>query len=210
MSRLVLLVTTLVALGLTACSGTGGDRGDADAASDFRGQMMPEPVAKPEFTLTSTDGEAFDFRKETDGYLTLLFFGYTYCPDICPVHMANLGAVIKELPPSLSQRIKVVFVTTDHARDTPQRLRSWLDNFGTDFIGVAGPLDYVNQIQAALYLPPAQLGEADSTGNYLVGHAASVIAFTPDNLNRLRYPFGIRQADWAHDIPKLLEQEWPR
>lgn len=201
-SRTVLLAV----LGASAACMPSADR-DAGGADALRGLMLTEPFAKPDFTLTDTDGEDFAFARETSGFLTLVFFGYTYCPDICPVHMASLGAVIGQLPLSTARRIKVVFVTTDPQRDTPERLRTWLDNFDRDFIGLTGDRELVNQIQASMRLPPSQMGEPDSTGFYFVGHSAFVVAFTPDNLARALYPSGIRQADWAHDIPSLLEFE---
>jgi protein SCO1/2 len=178
----------------------------AGSPSDLRGRVLAQPLAKPEVVFTDTDGRAFDLRAETDGFLTLLFFGYTYCPDVCPVHMANITAVLKGLPPSVTTRTKVLFVTTDPARDTPERLRTWLAGFDPAFIGLFGDTATVNRTQAALMLPPAQIGVPDSTGSYEVGHAAAVVAFTPDGWARAMYPFGIRQADWAHDIPKLLDQ----
>ena len=191
------------------CGGSGERVDLAGGADGYRGFMLEEPRPKPDFTLTDTEGRAFAFREQTDGYLALVFFGYTYCPDICPLHMANLGAVMTQFPPSVSGRIKVVFVSTDPARDTPERVRKWLDNFHRDFIGLTGTLDRVNEIQVSMGLQPSQLGTPDSvSGAYLVGHAAFVVAFTPDNLERAFYPFGIRQADWAHDLPKLLGEEW--
>src|SRR5688500_19129520 len=97
------------------------------AAASFRGMMLTPPRGKPDFTFTSTTGAPYQFRKETDGRVTLLFFGYTYCPDVCPMHMANISAVLKKLDYADRQRVRVVFVTTDPDRDTPQRLRSWRD-----------------------------------------------------------------------------------
>jgi len=170
--------------------------------------VLPAALPKPELVLTDTRGMAFDLRRETSGYLTLVFFGYTSCPDVCPIHMANLGAVLRDLRPSVRERIKVVFVTTDPARDTPERLRTWLDNFDRTFIGLTGDSATINAAQRALYLPLPQIGPADSAGSYEVGHAAAVVAFTPDDSARVMYPFGIRQADWANDLPKLLEIRW--
>ncbi len=201
-SLTVLLAVTVAS---AACKPS-ADR-DVGGADALRGLTLTEPFAKPDFTLTDTEGKDFAFAAETDGFLTLVFFGYTYCPDICPVHMASLGAVIGQMPPSTARRIKVVFVTTDPQRDTPERLRTWLDNFNRDFIGLTGDRGRVNEVQVSMRLPPSQMGEPDSTGFYLVGHAAFVVAFTPDNLARAFYPSGIRQADWAHDIPLLLEFE---
>ena len=171
---------------------------------DLRGAALPTALAKPAFTFTATDGSAYDFRARTRGKLALVFFGYTHCPDVCPVTMANLGAVVQNLLPSEQEKITVVFVTTDPARDSLTRLRSWLANFDPDFVGLRAPLDSVNAVQAALHLPPTMVGEPDSTGAYEVGHSAVVVAFTPDDSARFVYPFGIRQADWAHDLPKLL------
>lgn len=196
-------------MALWAC-GAGGSAGDGQAAEapGLRGRVLAEPLPMPDVVLVDTEGRPYDLRRETANRLTLLFFGYTYCPDVCPVHMANIAAVVRDLPPSTRSRLAVLFVTTDPARDTPRRLRAWLDNFDPAFVGLTGDSASVAAAQAALLLPPPQLGPADSTGNYFVGHAAAVVAFTPDGWARAMYPFGIRQADWAHDIPRLLEGQW--
>jgi protein SCO1/2 len=165
-------------------------------------ELMP-PRPKPEFVLTATNGRPFDFRRETDGYLTLLFFGYTHCPDVCPVHMSNLAAVLKRLPLDAGRAVRVVFVTTDPARDTPARLREWLDAFDPSFIGLTGTPAEVEGAQRAAGVRSAE-PETRAGPNYTVAHAAQVIAYTPDDLERVMYPFGTRQADWAHDIPLLV------
>ncbi len=171
----------------------------------YAGAELPAPRPKPEFVLTSMRGGAWDFRRETDGYLTLLFFGYTYCPDVCPVHMANLAAVLARLSPEVTNRVKVVFVTTDPARDTPERLRSWLGGFSSSFIGLTGTVEEVTKAQIAAGILPAIPDTAGSAGgSYGVGHAAQVLAYTPDNLERVEYPSGTRQQDWAEDIPRLV------
>jgi protein SCO1/2 len=204
---------TALVVALVALAGCGGvdaaNRAAADeSAPELRGRMLAEPIAKPDFTLTDTDGRAFDFRRETEGRLTLLFFGYTNCPDVCPVHMQNLGAVLAPYPYEMRQRIRVVFVTTDPERDTPERLRAWLDAIDPSFIGLSGPVDDVNRIQALVNLPAAVRDVEREDGAYLVGHAAQVLAFTPDGFGRVAYPFGTRQEDWVRDLPRLLEQDW--
>jgi protein SCO1/2 len=192
----------LLCLILSACS---GPRGRDAEPSSWRGATRTRVLPKPAVTLTATDGQPYDLRDRTAGKVTLLFFGYTYCPDICPLHMANIAAVLREMRPSERQRVAVVFVTTDPARDSLPRLRSWLDHFDPSFVGLRGDLDVVNEAQRQLYLPPAMLGAPDSTGAYDVGHSAVVVAFTPDDSARIVYPFGIRQADWAHDLPRLID-----
>lgn len=173
----------------------------------YSGMVITPPRGKPDFTFTSTTGAPYQFRKETDGRVTLLFFGYTYCPDVCPMHMANISAVLKKLDYADRQRVRVVFVTTDPERDTPQRLRSWLDQIDTSIVGVAGPMEQINALQQSLGLGAAKPEAAppgSPAGAYGVAHAAVVLAFTPDDSLRVLYPFGVRQQDWAKDIPLLL------
>src|SRR5260370_33924415 len=100
----------------------------------YRGGLVTPPLSKPGFVLTDTSGAAFDFRQRTDGYVTLLFFGYTNCPDQCPMHMANLGAALKKLPAGTEDQVRLVFVTTDPSRDTPSAVLRWLDLFDRRFI----------------------------------------------------------------------------
>ncbi len=166
--------------------------------------MLEEPLTAPDFTLPDTDGSDFHFRAEAAGFLTFLFFGYTNCPDICPVHMANLAAVLDDLLYEERRRVKVVFVTTDPARDKPEVVRRWLDRFDRTFVGLGGDLDVINEIQAAYRLPPAG-GHDPEGGDYLVGHAAQMMAVSPDGSIRVAYPAGTRQADLAHDLRLLLE-----
>ena len=189
-----------------ACAPGGGSNAEA---GDYEGEPLPLPVQRPDFTLTDTEGRPYSFLEETRGRVVLLFFGYTWCPDVCPIHMANLGQVMKTVPAEDRHRVEVVFVSTDPARDTPERIREWLDVFDPSFVGLHGTLDEVNRIQNQVGLPASVLAEPDENGEYLVGHAASVLAFSADGPARLRYPFGTRQSAWAHDLPKLIEESDP-
>src|SRR5215468_5046226 len=89
----------------------------------YRGGLVTPPLPKPRFVLTDTSGSPYDFWNRTQGSITLLFFGYTYCPDQCPMHMANIGAALRKLPAGIADQVKLVFVTTDPVRDTPSKLR---------------------------------------------------------------------------------------
>src|SRR5262252_8565325 len=101
----------------------------------YRGGLVSPPLPKPRFVLTDTSGAAYDFWAKTQGSITLLFFGYTNCPDQCPMHMMNIGSALKRLPPGLADQVKLVFVTTDPQRDTPAEMRRWLDNFDKHAVG---------------------------------------------------------------------------
>lgn len=194
----------------------GCDRGREPApdpnTDPYKGLELMQAMGKPEFTLTDLDGRDFDFRKETDGHLTLLFFGYTNCPDVCPLHMANIGAVLRQQPPEVANRVKVVFVTTDPERDSIPLLKEWLGRFSPQIIGLTGTSAEVSAAQQAARQLPAYRDTVNLlvNGGYSVGHAAQVIAFTPDDSLRVVYPFGIRQEDWAYDIPKLVRIGMPR
>lgn len=182
----------------------GGCRG-GEAARSFRGVALSAPTPKPSFTLNDVNGRPFDFVAETRDKVALIFFGYTHCPDICPLHMANIAAVLRQMPHEERQRIVTVFVTTDPERDTPERLRSWLANFDPSFVGLTGTPDELARAQELFNLRPAfreYVPGADSA-NYFVAHGAQVYAFARDGNGYLVYPFGIRQDDWANDLPKL-------
>ncbi len=171
----------------------------------YAGVELDRPRPKPGFVLRDTAGEPFDFRARTEGRLTLLFFGYTNCPDVCPVHMSNLAAVLQRLPAEISRQVAVVFVTTDPVRDTPERLAEWLGRIDPGFIALTGSPEAIRGAQEAAGVAPAVPDTASAPGGgYAVGHAAQVLAYTPDGLGRFVYPAGTRQKDWAHDIPLLV------
>jgi protein SCO1 len=175
----------------------------------YRGGIVTPPLPKPEFVLTDTSGSPFDFWKRTQGSVTLLFFGYTNCPDQCPMHMANIGVALKKLPPGMADHVKLVFVTTDPARDTPEQLRRWLDNFDKHFVGLTGTEADLVAVQKAAGVPTAYKTGL-SNDNYGVAHANFVVAYTRDNLAHVIYPGGVSKDDWVHDLPLLIQATWSR
>lgn len=172
----------------------------------YRGGLVNPPLPKPSFTLTDTSGAPFDFSTKTQGFVTLLFFGYTHCPDMCPTQMAMIGNALRKLPAEVTDQFKVVFVTTDPARDDSKVLRSWLDNFDKRFIGLTGTDAAIRAAQIASNLPPAEKSAVRPDGNYDVGHAAFVLAYTKDNLAHVIYPVGVKLEDLTHDLPLLIKE----
>ncbi len=171
----------------------------------YRGGLVSPPLPKPEFVLTDTSGALFDFWNRTHGSVTLLFFGYTNCPDQCPLHMASIGQALKKLPADVADHVKLVFVTTDPGRDTAAALRRWLDHFDTRFVGLRGSETELAAVQKAAGVPLAC--RSDSGGaNYSVAHANFVVAYTRDDLAHVIYPGGISVNDWLHDLPLLLKE----
>jgi len=173
----------------------------------YRGGMVTPPLPKPKFTLTDTSNAPYELWLKTDGYITLLFFGYTHCPDECPLHMRNIASALQKVPTGLADQIKVVFVTTDPARDGAKVLRSWLDNFDRRFIGLTGSEAAIEAAQRAAGIAPAEKA-IFANRDYEVGHAAFVFAYSKDNLAHLIYPGGMTDEDWVHDLPYLVNENW--
>jgi protein SCO1/2 len=197
----------LLSLGVTGCRIESAERTEArqrGSETGYRGRVVEDPGPRPDFTLTDVRGGEFDFREETEGALALLFFGYTHCPDVCPIHMSGIAEVRRDLGSRFGEDTKVVFVTVDPARDTPERIREWLAGFDPDFIGLTGDPATVDSIQIRLGLPPAMVPDPATRGAaYDVGHGSPVIAFPAGDSIRVLFPFGTRQEDWLHDLEAL-------
>ncbi len=174
-----------------------------EGTSVVHGTALQPALARPNLTLTSTDGRPYDFATETRGRVTFLTFGYTHCPDICPVHMATLAAALKQLTPQVRRQVTVVFVTTDPTRDSLPRLRQWLDSFDSSFVGLRGSEAQILAMERAFHVRAATT-EPLPGGGYTVDHSAQVFAFTPDDSAHVIYMPGVTAADYVHDIPRLM------
>lgn len=204
--RAAFLFVPLIALTFSAACGDDDAPGDStgtpqDAA--LMGARVTPNIAKAGFTLTGTEGQPYEFLQETEGRLTLLYFGYTNCPDICPTHVALLAGALRDLPAEVRAKVTVVFVTTDPDRDTPERLRQWLDALGgPQFVGLTGTQAEVDAVQRLYGLEPA--GKEDlGNGHYAVNHAAYVMAFEADGVSRIVYPAGTTKDMLLNDLPIL-------
>jgi protein SCO1/2 len=203
-SRSLVLLVVLLLL-VAACGSDPTEAGEHDAAGlTWRGTVLDAPQPKPDFTLTDTSGQPYDLRAQTDGKLTLLFFGYTHCPDACPLQMATIAASLERSTGAIKDDTDVVFVTTDPGRDDEKALRKFLDGFNSRFVGLTGTPDQLVAAQQAAGVALAGTEPPDDKGHYLVGHATQILAFTPDGYAHVVYPAGIRQGDWDHDLPQLF------
>ena len=193
------------ALSLTACAG----EAPRPSPEELRGPRLVRAIPKPGFVLQNLDGSAFDFRQATRGTLTFLFFGYTNCPDVCPLHMANLAWAIRKLPAEERRAVRVVFVTTDPERDTPERLQGWLGQFDSGFVALTGTPTALEVAQRSVGMPPAaREGELPNRAGYAISHGAQLWAFTPDDSAHVVYPWGMSRDDLAADLALLL-RIWP-
>lgn len=141
-------------------------------------QYFPEPrnladISLVDQTNTSVDNTVFN------GRWSLLFLGYTYCPDICPTTMASLGRVYPELKNIDSDNaVQVVFVSVDPNRDTPERLASYVEYFNAEFVALTGEHAQLFPFVRSLGLMYA-IAESTDNPNYLVDHSASVVVVDP-------------------------------
>lgn len=201
-------VATVLALLSCACARPVDDR--ELSPSGFVGREIDPPTPIPDITLTDSYGKPYHLASANPGKVVLLFFGYMHCPDICPVHLANLGAVLKRIPDEIAREVVVVFVTTDPARDSLALLGPWVRGFHPAFVALTGSDSLLAQAQRLAgisFLAERERPFGDSVradGSYGVMHAAQVIAYTADGMRRAEYPFGTRQSDWAHDLPLLV------
>lgn len=203
------LLLTAVALVLTACSPTTSTSLQATGLSaqpdGWRGIPVELDRSLPDVTLLDTADQPVELGETFLGDPTLLFFGYTSCPDICPIHLAAISAGMHKANITFDD-LDVVFVSVDPERDTPERIDDYLANFNPRITGLHADLTTVEEALAALDLPgpivegPDPRGEGD-----LIGHPAQVIGFDSDGQAQRVWPFGTRRADWVVDLPRIVE-----
>lgn len=203
LAALVLLLLAIAAGGFAlACSDGGEPKLDIE---EMRGARVSPAYEKPSATLTSTEGKPFDLQAETKDRVTLFYIGYTHCPDVCPTHMHDIAKAMEALPEKDREQLRVVFVTADPERDTPQVLGDWLHFFDPSFIGLTGTMDEITALLDQLNMEPGDHHDLGD-GNYSVDHAAYVIAFERDGTGRLVYPLGFTIEDWEHDLALLAKR----
>ena len=208
-SRLAVL-TVSAGLVLAGCGGAAADE-DAAAAHDhsdapaavvegpedrYAGLDLPDPYQRPSFTLTGPGGQPYDFTAETAGKPTLLFFGFTNCPDICPTTMADAAVALRGVDPALAEQVQVVFVTTDPAFDTPKVLAEYLGRFDADlptrFVGLTGDQAAIDQAQLATGVPVAE-----DNGRL---HSSLLLLYGADDLAHVAFDAGNTSRDIAGDL----------
>jgi len=202
------------ALTLSAC-GSGDDSNkpiadvSVEADSGKAATVLDQPFEKPDLVLTDAEGKKYDLRAETKGDPTLIYFGYTHCPDVCPLTMNNLAVAKKALPKAEQDKLRIVFVTTDPDRDTPTALREWLKGIDSDFIGLTG--DYAT-IQAGARTLGISIEPTtkDKNGKLVSVHGTQVIAFSPKtDGGYVLYGEDATVDDYIKDFPKLIKGQNP-
>jgi protein SCO1/2 len=173
---------------------------------EFRGTMYAEPYPPaPEIELRRENGTRFRLS-EMRGNAVMVFFGYTSCPDVCPTTMADLKQALEDLDPQEAQQAKVLFITVDPERDSPERVQEYVNHFNTDFIGLSGTEPELAEVWSE-YGVFRQIVDGSSAAGYLVDHTARVTLIDQSGHLRLSYPFDTPVEDIVHDLKLLLGSE---
>lgn len=184
--RLMLLGLTLLAGVLAGC-GLAPDPAQP-TATPLPGTVLNPPRELADFTLIDHTGAPFGLD-DLRGRVTLVFFGFTHCPDICPTTLAEFKQVKTQLGRSAGE-VAFVFVSVDGARDTPERLAAYVSAFDPDFIGLTGDEAALRPVTAEFGVYYQAHAPASGSENYLVDHTASVFALDREGRLAIVFPYG--------------------
>jgi protein SCO1/2 len=160
-----------------------------------------EPRALRPFRLSDHTGAAFGPEQLADKW-SLVFFGYTHCPDVCPTTMSTLNSVAGRLGDRAGP-VQFVFVSVDPERDTPERLQQYVTWFNGDFIGVTGPPEDLEALTRQLGVVYMRIPNAEEPDNYTVDHTASVLLFDPDARFHAIFSSPLEAAKIADDLVRI-------
>ncbi|RMS16715.1 Sco1/SenC protein [Pseudomonas savastanoi] len=166
--------------------------------------LLPKSRPLPALSMSDQNGAAVALD-DLKGKWTLMFFGYTFCPDICPTTLAQIKQIRTELPEKVVERMRVVLVSVDPDRDTPQQLKQYLGYFDKQYIGLTAPVADIQKLANAVSIPfiPADTSKA----NYFVDHSGNLALIGPDGTQRgfIRAPLNNQKL--VKQLPRLLERD---
>jgi protein SCO1/2 len=172
------------------------------------GNVLPQPYAVPAVTLESASGKPYDLATDATKPLTLVFFGYSHCPDICQVVMANIASAMTRLDDAQKAEVGMVFVTTDPARDDAATLKEYVGRFDPSFDGLTGDLDAISSLGTALGVEMHH-GKKLASGGYDVAHGTQIVGVRPDGTAPFVWTEGTDPSALAGDIKKILDDKVP-
>ncbi|NMT64924.1 SCO family protein [Marinobacter orientalis] len=196
LSGMLPITALLAATALLA--GCFGDEGSW-RGKDISG-LMPELA----FELTDTSGNTLT-ANETDGEIRMLFFGFTSCPDVCPATLQKLSRAVREMPGELQDDTRIVFVSVDPQRDTPERIASYVDFFSERAIGLTGEEKALRQLSKR-YRTTFGYDDPDAEGNYNVSHSGAVYVFDREGAARLLFRPDLSVEDIRTDLVALAQE----
>lgn len=194
-----LITAVLSAVLLAGCGGSSGN------GAAFSGTVLDPPFEVDGQQLTDTAGAPYSLADDTDKPLTLVFFGYTHCPDICGLVMSNLTTGLTQLDDADRDKVDVVFVTTDPSRDDPDVLAAYLDQYADGYVGLTGPLDTISTVAKPLGIA-VEKGDKLPSGGYDVTHGTQVIGIDAEDQAPVFWGHETSAAQFRSDIETLLSE----
>ena len=197
----VLALVAVVAVRTGVLDGVFG--GEEAAPHEFSSVLYEPAEPMPDFTLTGHDGEPFELS-DLEGDVVAIYFGYTHCPDICPLTLNNFARAKALLPRELQDEFQLVMLTTDPVRDTPEVLAEYVPFFDAAFTGVSGSEAEVAEVLEA-WRVYVEYGEPDENGAYLVGHPAFTLLLDRHGNKVLKISYLLTVEQITADIQAVLE-----
>ena len=195
-SRRRLVAGSFLALGLAGCDRLSPNQAPTFFSTDITGAEFARRLELPD-----VDGKPRTLA-DWKGKVTVVFFGYTQCPDVCPTTMTELAAIRKSLGAE-GDKLQSVFVTIDPERDTPEILKAYVANFGPGFTALRGTPEQTaaaaKEFKVFFAKVPGRNG-----GNYTMDHSAASFVFDPAGRVRLYVPYGGDAKKFAADLKQLV------
>lgn len=171
--------------------------------STFKGTLLDEAIPAADFTLTDQDSQAFTLSAKNDKII-LLFFGYAYCPDVCPLTLSTWKQV-QDTMQEEHDKIEFVFITVDPERDTVEKLREHLSIYSETFYGLTGTAEELLPVYQDYGVYREKVRVSESAAGYLMNHTARIFLIEPGNVWRLSYTYDTPAIDIVHDLRRLLK-----
>jgi protein SCO1 len=171
----------------------------AGDAEGLKAGVFNPPREAPDFSVRGSDGTALTLNRYR-GKVVVLGFGYTSCPNVCPVTLAVLAQAHRKLGP-LGSQVQVIYLTVDPERDNAERLKQYLAAFDPTFVGGTGSAAQMAAVRSSYGVTAEKHG---SGSDYAVAHSSFVYLITRDGKLRALMPFGHKADDYVHDISMLL------
>ena len=172
------LVVMLLAVSLYVNKMTTKVHLSSEQLKDMGLYLIEQPRNLGSFNLMDSAGKEF-LPKDFEGKWNMLFFGFTFCPDICPITMSMLSRIEKGLDIENQEKVRIFLVTVDPDRDSPDQLKVYLENFSENFIGLTGGLDQIYNFATRVNAPFNPI-KNNKESNYTVDHTGSIILINPE------------------------------
>jgi protein SCO1/2 len=197
MHKWIFLLLLLAAVVVAGCGGP---------AYTFHGTTYNPVIPAPSLEGLQAGNVPFKLS-DLPEKVKLVFFGYTFCPDVCPLTLSNIKSVYDGLPPYQQKDVAAVFVSVDPERDSPDRVGEYVRSFNPNFYGVHVPAERLEQVKQeySIFAEKAQVAADQSAAGYLINHTAVVMLIDRDDNLRAIFPSDAPAADIAADVQYLLK-----